>query len=106
MAAVATEEPLRLPEQAAVDDWRRGVDADRGAGQTATPSSSIADLAPSAQDSSMSGLVSSLTSLQRKKVGEDTRMSAEFDEQQARDRAVRNHAFQQEGVAAAEMPKN
>jgi hypothetical protein len=106
MADVATDEPLRLPDQAAVDDWRRGVDADRGAGQTATPSSSIADLAPPAQDSSMSGLVSSLTSLQRKKVGEDTRMSAEFDEQQARDRAVRNHAFQQEGVAAAEMPKN
>lgn len=53
----------------------------------------------------MSGLVSSLTDLQRKKVQTDTRLSAESDEQQNRDRAVRNHAFQLEGVAASELPK-
>jgi hypothetical protein len=85
----------------AMDAWHSGADADRAA----KSSPAIADLAPPADDSSMSGLVSSLTALQRKKVGEDTRMSAESDDQQARDRAVRNHAFQMEGVAASEMPK-
>jgi len=101
MADVQTDEPLRLPDQAAVDSWRRGVDADRGG----SPSTPIADLVPQAQDSSVGGLVSSLTDLRRKKVQADTRMSAESDEQQARDRAVRNHAFQMEGVAASELPK-
>jgi len=101
MADVQTDEPIRLPDQAAVDSWRRGVDADRGG----SPSTPIADLVPQAEDSSVGGLVSSLTDLRRKKVQSDTRMSAESDEQQSRDRAVRNHAFQMEGVAASEMPK-
>lgn len=101
MADAATDEPLRMPDQAAVEAWRKGADADRGG-----PAPAIADLAPPADDSSVTGLVSSLTELQRKKVDEDTRMSAEFDEQQRRDRAVRNQAFQLEGAAAAELPKN
>src|ERR1700743_3072378 len=69
------------------------------------PSPAIADLAPAAADKPLSGLVSSLTSLARRKVAEDTRITKESDDQQARDRAVRNHAFQMEGVAASEIPK-
>ncbi len=103
MADAQTDEPLRLPDQAAVDSWRRGVDADRGVSPSSSPA--IADLVPQAEDSSVGGLVSSLTDLRRKKVQADTRMSAESDEQQARDRAVRNHAFALEGVAASELPK-
>lgn len=68
------------------------------------PSPAIADLA-GPDDKSMSGLVSSLTDLQRKKVATDTKLSNQSDDQQDRDRAVRNHAFQMEGVAASEMPK-
>src|SRR5438105_14474932 len=82
-----------MPDQAAVDAWRKGTD-----------STAISDLAP-AEDKSVSGLVSSLTSLQREKVKTDTRLSAESDARQDRDRAVRNHAFQLEGVAASELPK-
>lgn len=69
---------------------------------SATPA--IADLA-GPDDKSMSGLISSLTDLQRKKVAADTKISNESDDQQNRDRAVRNHAFQMEGVAASELPK-
>lgn len=98
-AATDTDMVYRDVPPADMDSWRRGVDADRSS------SSAIADLAPPAEDKSVSGLVSSLTDLQRRKVGEDTRMSAESDAQQARDRAVRNHAFQLEGVAASELPK-
>jgi hypothetical protein len=69
------------------------------------PSPAIADLAPPADDKSVSGLVSSLTALDRKKVADDTRITRESDEQQRRDREVSNHAFQMEGVAASEIPK-
>jgi hypothetical protein len=71
---------------------------------TPSPSPAIADLA-GPDDKSMAGLVSSLTDLQRKKTATDTKLSNESDEQMNRDRAVRNHAFQLEGVAASEMPK-
>ncbi len=101
MADAQTDEPLRLPDESAVKEWRAGVDADRGG----SPSTPIADLAPAAEDKSVSGLVSSLTQLQRQKVGEDVRFEKQSDEQQARDRTVRNHAFQMEGVAASEIPK-
>jgi hypothetical protein len=69
------------------------------------PSPAIADLAPAADDKSVSGLVSSLTDLQRSKVATDTRLEGEFNSQQSRDRVVRNQAFQLEGVAASEIPK-
>jgi hypothetical protein len=68
------------------------------------PPTAIADLA-GGEDKSMGGLVSSLTNIDRQKLKADTKITAESDEQQARDRAVRNHAFQMEGVAASEIPK-
>lgn len=91
MAEAATEEPYRLAGPEAMDAWRGS-----------TP---IADLAPPAEDKSVAGLVSSLTDMRRQKVATDTRIMGESDEQQRRDRAVRNHAFQMEGVAASELPK-
>jgi hypothetical protein len=91
-AVINPDEPYRMPDQASVDAWRSGTPA-------------IADLAPPAEDKSVSGLVSSLTNLQRQKVKTDTKLSAESDDQQNRDRAVRNHAFQLEGVAASEIPR-
>lgn len=73
--------------------------------QDAAPQSpAIADLAGS-DDKSMSGLVSSLTGNMREKVATDTRLSAESDETQRRDKLVRNQAFAAEGVAASEIPK-
>jgi hypothetical protein len=98
MADAATDEPFRL-DPAATDRWRSGVDS-----STNITSPDIASLAGT-DDKSMSGLVSSLTDLQRKKVATDTKISGESDEQQVRDRAVRNHAFQLEGVAASEIPR-
>src|SRR5216683_1132024 len=83
--------PYRMADQSSVDAWRK-------------ESPTIADLAPS-EDKSMSGLVSSLTNLQRQKVQSDTKLSAESDAQQAKDKAQRDQAFAQEGVAAAELPK-
>jgi hypothetical protein len=93
MADAETSEPFRL-DPAATEKWRSGADS----------SPDIASLTGS-DDKSMAGLVSSLTDVQRKKTAADTKISAESDEQQTRDRAVRNHAFQLEGVSAAEMPK-
>jgi hypothetical protein len=93
MADAATDEPFRMPDKASVDAWRSD-----------TPTA-ISDLAPATGDSSISGLVSSLTNIDRQKLKADTKITAESDEQQARDRAVRNHAFQLEGVAASEIPK-
>jgi hypothetical protein len=92
MADAATAEPFRL-DPAATEKWRSD-----------TPTA-ISDLAPATGDSSVSGLMSSLTSIDRQKLKQDTRITAESDEQQARDRAVRNQAFQLEGVAASEIPK-
>jgi hypothetical protein len=71
---------------------------------TPAPSPAIADLAP-AEDKSMSGLVSSLTGLQRQKVAADTKISNQSDVDQARDKAARDTAFKAEGVAASELPK-
>ena len=53
----------------------------------------------------MGGLVSSLTDLQRKKVGEDVKLESEFNAESAKNRALRERAFAQEGVAASEIPK-
>src|SRR5713226_7925191 len=71
----------------------------------APASPAIADLTPTAEDKSVSGLVSSLTDLKRQKVQSDTKLSAESDAQQAKDRTRREQAFAQEGVAAAELPR-
>src|SRR6266851_9105181 len=71
----------------------------------APTSPAIADLTPTAEDKSVSGLVSSLTDLKRQKVQSDTKLSAESDAQQAKDRTRREQAFAQEGVAAAELPR-
>src|SRR5712671_2566978 len=87
-------ESFRMADQPAMDAWRKETPA----------SPAIADLAP-AEDKSMSGLVSSLTNLQHQKVQSDTRLSAESDAQQAKDKMARDRAFAQEGVAAAELPK-
>src|SRR5712671_3590957 len=87
-------ESFRMADQPAMDAWRKETPA----------SPAIADLAP-AEDKSMSGLVSSLTNLQHQKVQSDTRLSAESDAQQAKDKMARDQAFAQEGVAAAEIPK-
>jgi hypothetical protein len=70
------------------------------------PSPAIADLAPPAEDKSVSGLVSSLTNLDRKKVAEDTRILNQSDSDQAKDKAAREKAFASEGVAASELPKS
>jgi len=78
-----------------VEAWRKNTPA----------SPAIADLTPAAEDKSVSGLVSSLTDLKRQKVQSDTKLSAESDRQQAKDKMQRDHAFAQEGVAAAEIPK-
>lgn len=85
------DDPFRL-DPAATDAWRAG-------------SSSITDLAPAAEDKSVSGLVSSLTSLQRDKVATDTRISNQFDRDAAHDQVYRDRAFAAEGVAASEMPR-
>ncbi len=71
------------------------------------PSSSpaIADLAPAAEDKSVSGLVSSLTNLQRQKVQTDTKLSNQFDADAAHDQEYRDRAFAAEGVAASEIPR-
>src|SRR6266852_1494124 len=87
-------EPFRMATPEGMDARRKETPA----------SPAIADLAP-AEDKSMSGLVSSLTNLQRQKVQSDTRLSAESDAQQAKDKMARDRAFAQEGVAAAEIPK-
>ncbi len=87
-------EPFRMATPEGMDAWRKETPA----------SPAIADLAP-AEDKSMSGLVSSLTNLQRQKVQSDTKLSAESDAQQAKDKTARDRAFAQEGVAAAELPK-
>jgi hypothetical protein len=78
--------------------------ADTQPQDTGQSSPAIADLAGS-DDKSMSGLVSSLTELQRKKVGSDTKLEGEFNVESAQDRARREQAFKAEGVAASEMPK-
>jgi hypothetical protein len=88
------DQPYRMASPEGMDAWR--------AGTSATPA--ISDLAP-VEDKSMSGLVSSLTNLQRQKVQSDTKLSVESDQQQARDKTQRDRAFAQEGVAAAELPK-
>ena len=69
------------------------------------PSPAIADLAPAAEDKSVSGLVSSLTDLQRSKVATDTRLEGEFNSQSAKDKALRDKSFALEGVAASEIPQ-
>lgn len=84
-------EPFRL-DPAATEAWRQG-------------SSSIADLTPSAEDKSVSGLVSSLTNLQRQKVNTDTRLSRQSDADAAHDQEFRDRAFAAEGVAASEIPR-
>src|SRR5216683_6856575 len=71
----------------------------------APASPAIADLTPTAEDKSVSGLVSSLTDLKRQKVQSDTKLSVESDADQAKDKVYRDRAFAQEGVAAAEIPK-
>jgi len=65
----------------------------------------IADLTPAAEDKSVSGLVSSLTDLKRQKVQSDTNCPLSPTARQAKDKMQRDHAFAQEGVAAAEIPK-
>lgn len=85
-------EPYRMPPPEATDAWRAGTPA-------------IADLTPQAEDKSVSGLVSSLTSLQRQKVGTDTRLSNQFDSDAAHDQQFRDRAFAAEGVAASEIPR-
>ena len=91
MADTSTNEPFRL-DPAASDAWRSGSPA-------------IADLAPAAEDKSVSGLVSSLTDLQRSKVATDTRLEGEFNSQSAKDKALRDKSFALEGVAASEIPQ-
>src|ERR1035437_4837516 len=67
-------------------------------------SPAIADLA-GGSDSSVSGLVSSLTSNMRDKANTDKRISAQFDADAAHDQQYRDKAFAAEGVAASEVPK-
>jgi hypothetical protein len=84
--------PYRMPPPEATDAWRAGTPA-------------IADLTPAAEDKSVSGLVSSLTNLDRQKVATDTRLEKKFNADSAHDQMVRDGAFAAEGVAASEIPK-
>ena len=68
-------------------------------------SPAIADLAPPGQDTSVSGLVSSLTALDRQKLKTDTDLSNQFNAQSAKDKAIRDEAFRAEGAAAADIPR-
>jgi hypothetical protein len=65
----------------------------------------IASLAGSGDDSSMSGLISGLRDLQRKKLQQDDRMAGQMDATMAKDKEIREKAFAQEGVDIAEMPQ-
>ena len=71
---------------------------------TADSPPAIADLA-SGDDKSIAGLTSSLAQIDRQKLKADTRITAESDAQQAKDKAQRDQAFALEGVAASELPK-
>jgi hypothetical protein len=88
-----TSEPFRLQ-----GTYTGGYQDDSGA------SSDITSLA-GGSDKSVSGLVSSLTNLQRQKVKTDTGISAQSDRDQAIDQSYRDRAFAAEGVAASEMPR-
>jgi hypothetical protein len=57
-----------------------------------------------ADDKSFAGLVSGLTGMQRQKVETDARLSRESDVQAAKDKALRERAFAQEGAAADDIP--
>jgi hypothetical protein len=87
-----TSEPFRLQ-----GTYTGGYQDDGGT------SSDIASLAGG--DKSVSGLVSSLTNLQRQKVKTDTAISTKSDRDQAIDQSYRDRAFAAEGVAASEIPR-
>jgi hypothetical protein len=53
----------------------------------------------------MSGLISGLRDLQRKKLQKDDKMTGQMDATMAKDKAIREKAFAQEGVDIAEMPQ-
>ncbi len=70
------------------------------------PSPAIADLAPAAEDKSVSGLVSGMTALDRRKLADDTRIMAAGEAAQDKDKILRDKAFAMEGVAASEIPRS
>ena len=71
----------------------------------ASASPPIAALAGGGDDSSVSGLISGLRDLQRKKLQQDDKMTGQMDATMAKDKAIREKAFAQEGVDIAEMPQ-
>ena len=78
--------------------------ADVQAQDATGPSPAIVDLA-GGDDTSVSGLVSSLTNLDRQKVTSDKNLESQFNADAARDKAARETAFKADGVAASELPK-
>lgn len=69
------------------------------------PATDISSLVGPVDDKSIASLTTGLRSVQTAKVMQDERLSRESDATAARDKAYRDRAFAQEGVAANEMPR-